>query len=225
MPQKYKIIQQLIDLWQEFEDQEENADFRKFGEWLSERPAEGKKNTYGEEIITTDQINIPYMEGMAIKEKINFLLSRLSRFYDFYTKKFFSSLPINNQLEFQFLLSLNKSGMPKKTEIIKSQLVEYTTGIDILKRLSRLGLVEEYKDNQDKRSIRVRITSEGKRTLIEALLRIKKINDLFFKETDIKTCRLLINPLITLNNYHTILFDKHSGKNYFEWLELAMLPE
>ena len=115
MPQKYKIIQQLIDLWQEFEDQEENADFLKFGEPYPKAGRRQKKYVRrGDYNNRSDQHTVYERHGNAGD---NFLLSRLSRFYDFYTKKFFSSLPINSQLEFQFLLLLNKSGMPKKRKL------------------------------------------------------------------------------------------------------------
>ena len=103
----------------------------------------------------------------------------MEKLHIFYAKKFFDGLPINTLIEYNFLLSLNTSDILKKMDIIHMNMVEYTTGVDVLKRLNKLNLVSEFRDALDKRNKRIKITSEGKRILLEAMLRMNKMYEVF----------------------------------------------
>ncbi|MBN2349570.1 MAG: MarR family transcriptional regulator [Bacteroidales bacterium] len=223
MSNKYDNIRQLIFYWQEYESENESTDYKKFAQWLLQNSGVQKDSNLPE--LTDDKSNHPetltFLQGMDLKQRISILLIRISRFYDSYTKKFFYGLPINTQMEFQFLLSINKIKSPTKSDIVNMHLVEYTTGIDIIKRLIKLDLVEESKDIADKRSKQLKITSEGKKTLIEALIRVKKINDLLFINMNENKQDILLHMLMGINKFHTKVFLENSNKTYIELLELV----
>lgn len=149
MANKYDYIQQLIRFWQEYEESTINPEFQQFGEWLRvclHNEDMAVKELEGEEIALSNQHIGEDAATIPVKQEIMNLISRLDRLQDFYVKKFFDGLPINSLLEFSFLFSINKNISLKKKEIIGLHLVEYSTGIDILKRLIKLQLVAESQD-------------------------------------------------------------------------------
>jgi DNA-binding MarR family transcriptional regulator len=145
-------------------------------------------------------------------------LSRLSRLQEFYTKKFFDGLPLNNLLEFNFLFLINKKPLLRKKEIIDYHHVEYTTGIDILKRLIKLQLITESMDPLDKRSKRLKITNEGKKVLMEALIRYNEITQIFFEvlpSVDWDDC---LKQLLILEEFHSKIYQKNASSTGYEIL-------
>ena len=144
----------------------------------------------------------------------------LSRLQDFYVKKLFEGLPLNNLLEFNFLFSLNKNISFKKKEIIDYNLVEYTTGIDIIKRLIKLQLVIEFTDQLDKRSKRLKITSDGKRVLVDALIVLNKIGYLFFDDHQHKKWEVCMQNLTDLVEYHRKIFIRSNSGTRYDILQI-----
>jgi DNA-binding MarR family transcriptional regulator len=167
---------------------------------------------------TTDRVKSGSKYEADAKQLFFSLISRLSRLQDFYTKKFFEGLPLNNLLEFNFLFYINKNASIRKKEIIDYHHVEYTTGIDIIKRLIKLLLVSESKDQLDKRSKRLKITSEGKRVLMEALIRINKITHVFFEILENENWMGCMKVLSALEDYHKKIFAKSNTNTSYELL-------
>jgi len=223
MANKYDHIQELIGLWQEFEKATMKPDFLSFGDWLKNNSHQENRSRDRAEKMDKES-NVPdigdEIAALPVKQQLISLIARLARLQDFYAKKFFEGLPINSLLEFSFLFSMNKSTSLKKKEIIGLHLVEYSTGIDILNRLIRLQLVIESRDDLDKRSKRLKITSEGKRILIEALIRMNKINDLFFMEYSDEDLEKLLPSLTLLENHHKKIFGKSGSNSGFKILQL-----
>lgn len=217
MANKYHTIQQLISFWDEFEALNTDAGLTAFAGWLKdllEKKKGGDKDIYSRGEGNTAPENQVETE-VDNKHKFISLISRLARLQDFYTKKLFEGLPLSNLLEFNFLMHINKNMSLKKKEIIDYNLVEYTTGIDIIKRLIRLGLVDEFQDQLDRRSKRLKITSEGKKVLVEALITLKKIEHLFFLSPDLDDWETCIPVLETLEAYHSGIFAKSDyGSGY-----------
>ncbi|MFN8357821.1 MAG: MarR family transcriptional regulator [Spirosomataceae bacterium] len=89
------------------------------------------------------------------------LIGRMSKYANFYSRKALKSQEINNIEDVIFLIRIIQVGAPKKSELIYDMLAEFPSGIDIIKRLINLGLCEEFPDEQDKRSKRVKITQKG----------------------------------------------------------------
>jgi MarR family transcriptional regulator, lower aerobic nicotinate degradation pathway regulator len=218
MKNKYDNIQQLISFWQEFEGANPTSDIAAFGQWLNIEKAtyflsqSSNNQSEKEQVSSESEINSP--------QRLMEIISRISRIQDFYAKKLFEGLPLNNLLEFNFLFSLNKNIFFKKKELIDSNLVEYTTGIDIIKRLIRLKLVNEFPDQIDKRSKRLKITSEGKRVLIDALLVVNKIGNLFFGNYPKEHWEYCKQNLSELEVYHKTLFIRGNTATGYEILKI-----
>jgi DNA-binding MarR family transcriptional regulator len=215
---KYDNIQQLISFWQEFEETNPTSDIAAFGQWLNI-----EKATHISTQLNDNQKEKEQKSGRTevnTQQRLMEIISRISRLQDFYAKKLFEGIPLNNLLEFNFLFSLNKNISFKKKELIDTNLVEYTTGIDIINRLIRLKLVNEFPDQIDKRSKRLKITSEGKKVLIDALLVVNKIGNLFFgihPKENWEFCKLNLSELEV---YHKNIFIKGNTANGYEILKI-----
>lgn len=98
---------------------------------------------------------------------ISITVGRLARFADMYTKKALAELPIANTDEIVYLMILDHVGEPRKSELIHNGLSEFSTGVEIIRRLQKAGLVKEFPDKEDRRSKRVRLTEEGKKLLYD----------------------------------------------------------
>jgi len=222
MKYKYGNIQQLIAYWQEYEEKNPAQDFIGFGRWLS------MKNTNDHSLSplnlkSGDEMNHGKTEDegeLNNRQKLLEVIFRLSRLQDFYTKKLFEGLPLNNLLEFNFLFSLNKNISFKKKEVIDYNLVEYTTGIDIIKRLIKLQLVIEFTDQLDKRSKRLKITSDGKRVLVDALMVLNKVGNLFFDDRRHNNWVVCMQYLTELEEYHRRIFARSNSGTKYEILQI-----
>ena len=51
----------------------------------------------------------------------------------------------------------------RKMELIKIHLLEPASGIEVIKRLLKKGMIEEFDDPDDKRARRIQITQNGKK--------------------------------------------------------------
>lgn len=218
MKNKYDTIQQLISFWQEFEETNPSAEIAAFGRWLNIEKTTHSLSQSSD--IRTEKEQIPGRAQANAQQRLMEIISRISRLQDFYTKKLFEGLPLSNLLEFNFLFSLNKNTSFKKKELIDINLVEYTTGIDIIKRLIRLQLVNEFPDQIDKRSKRLKITSEGKKVLIDALLVVNKIGNLFFGNHQIDRWEYCMQNLSALEVYHKNIFIRGNTATGYEILKI-----
>jgi DNA-binding MarR family transcriptional regulator len=210
MANKYDKIQQLIGLWEEYETITGNADFKAFGKWLQDN-----ETKFPATLPSSTEHGNTYPE-FTTKQKIPFFLARAFRIQEFYCKKFFDGLEINTLLEFAFLYSTSKKPGMKKSELINLHVVEYTTGIDMINRLKKQGLLTEIPDLEDKRSKKIEITREGKKTIMEALLRLSQVNDFFLDGLDNYSLNKLLSTLSGIDEQHREVYLTYNHKPYFD---------
>ncbi|MDX1939147.1 MAG: winged helix DNA-binding protein [Saprospiraceae bacterium] len=99
---------------------------------------------------------------------LSITIARLSRFADMYFKKALAGLPVSNTDEIVYLMILDDVGTPRKSDLINQNLSEFSTGVEIIRRLAKAGLIEEFPDADDRRTKRIRMTEAGKGVLYEA---------------------------------------------------------
>jgi DNA-binding MarR family transcriptional regulator len=109
---------------------------------------------------------------------------------------------------YYFLHSINELEVVRKTDIISiNLLMEPTTGIDLLNRMIKAGLLQEEQDEEDRRVRLLRLTSKGKARLKKAEQRVKVVTDLLFSrnlapiwshvDDDLGTVEYRFGPLLT----------------------------
>lgn len=94
------------------------------------------------------------------------------------SKGVFAESNLSSVDEYSFLLHLNHGQSFRKMELVDLHNLEAPTGIEIIKRLLKNGLIEEFPDEDDRRAKRVAITPSG----IEELNRLTPQMDRVFTE-------------------------------------------
>jgi DNA-binding MarR family transcriptional regulator len=102
----------------------------------------------------------PFNDGLLLK-----IFGRITKLNMFYANKALEGTEINQIEEFGVLATISQDINPRKTDVIYSNLLDLSSGSDMLNRLKKRGLIREYRDEKDKRSRRVELTVKGKRTM------------------------------------------------------------
>lgn len=69
---------------------------------------------------------------------------------------------------------MQETGDLRKPELIRYNLLEFSPGMEVIRRLIRKGLIEDYDDPEDGRSKKVRITGRGSAVFRESLAEMTK---------------------------------------------------
>ena len=145
---KYTLIQSLIGLAEKFEKETDSSDLIKFLTWSYRYLDEGS----GQD-AAHDSLLLPF--------KVIYLYKKLKKL----TREVLSSSALSSLDDYSFLLHLEDAGSLRKMEIISMHEIEAPTGIEIIRRLIRNDLVEEFPDPDDRRAKRIKLTAEGKKEL------------------------------------------------------------
>lgn len=221
---KYQTIKRLITYWEEFEETNSNVTLQGFGQWLIQNSIKetSSNNIFNNKAIDLDlPVYLKYEQSLDQENHLLDLISRLARLQEFYIRKFLSNLPINTRLEFIFLYTIDLMGDAKKTDIINVHLVEFTTGMDIIKRLINQGLIKESLNKSDRRSKLIHTTEEGKAVLNKSMRQMDTEKEMFLACLNANKWKKIISTLEELNSFHNNIYLKHNSKNDAELINLV----
>lgn len=134
---------------------------------------------------------------------ISILITLMFRYAKSYIKKALQGSIIQTADEFAFLITLITFDSLTKTELINKQVMEKTSGVEVIKRLLSQGMIREFADDTDKRSVRVAITDKGKMELFRVLPEMGKVSRIVvgnLTETEITTLGYLLKKLDFFHN-------------------------
>ena len=83
-------------------------------------------------------------------------------------------------------------------------LLEPPSGIEVLKRLLKKSLIEEFNDPDDKRARRIRITQKGKTELHKVLPKMEKVFHSMTAEMSLNEKLHVVSFLKSMNEFHTM---------------------
>jgi len=96
---------------------------------------------------------------------------------------------------FYYLNSLHWMKEAKKTELINYAMVEYTTGMDAIGKLVKLGLISEKQHSTDKRAKMLHMTPKGEKLLQDCYPYMRRASAMLFKDFDPQMLKLCISLL------------------------------
>ena len=213
----FNRIHELIKNYELFLLDHPNGDFSGFGQWLSCKYADSDADTHQPSLTTEVSDHQEFYKQMPIERQFLTLLSRASRFIDFYIRKALEDTKVNSRLEFQFLISIKEMGEPRKTDVIYFNITEISTGVETLKRLQNRGLIQDFADKNDKRIRRLELTKTGKEVVEEALRKFNVLDKLamaFGTENDWKN---FIPSLMQFNEIHNNFYQSNRQKGFNEF--------
>ncbi|MBC7920721.1 MAG: winged helix DNA-binding protein [Ferruginibacter sp.] len=205
-----KKIIELVNQWAAYEAERADPSLADFCLWYlaNQLPAPA----YASDIFDESPIN-----GTLGK-----LLGRLSKYSYLYSKKALKTLGLHNVDDMMYMHVIHHLGAPNKSELIHHMLSEFPSGIDIIRRLLKLGLIEELPNAQDKRAKRVRLTSQGEGLLAESYPFIHRAGKVAFDVLTQPEKLLLVQLLERLDSFHTEHY-KTTRAEEFEGLYQRMM--
>lgn len=176
----------LINHWHAFEMANPEADLADFCRYY---------------LVTQDQA---VQMGQAPESQLlGRAFGRMSKFAQLHSKQLMADLGVATFEDWLYLLVLAEKGTPKKSELIYEMLTDFTTGIEIIKRLVKGGFAEEFPDETDKRSKRLRTTAKGREALQRGLPRMADMGQSVFEPLTVDEKKLTLLLLNKLDAHHT----------------------
>jgi len=162
----YTLLKRLITLVEEYQEGHSSKKIEDFTIWLNSRLFTAKSR---DGHSAHDELLIPF--------KLLYLNKELKR----QTKSVLSKSNVSSVDEYSFLLHLDYQESFRKMEMVELHNLEAPTGIEIIKRLLKNGLIEEFADKEDRRAKRIKIKKKG----IDELRMLKpKIDSVFASFTE-----------------------------------------
>lgn len=160
----YRLLQSLISYLDAFQQAHPDGNLDAFVVWLNH------------------QLFSPENEGthtstgpMFLAFKVMYLNKELKR----QAKSVLSDSALSSLDEYSFLLHLDQQESFRKMELISLHNLEAPTGIEIIKRLLKNGLIAEFADPEDKRAKRIKITEPGRAELQQLQPQLQHIYEAF----------------------------------------------
>ncbi|MGD8778353.1 MAG: winged helix DNA-binding protein [Ignavibacteria bacterium] len=186
---------------------ESNFDLQVFALWLYNH--ESSKRSYSTDDFSDEETS-SFIHG-NIDDQISFILLNMHRLIKFYVKKATDGTKLVSIDDIHFLLYLKENGSMKKREIISFNVTEMSSGIEVIKRLIKNELVEDFEDPNDKRSKRVKLTTKGYDEINKITSTFVDIHRLFTSPLTSNEKFPLLASLSKLYNFHFNIFN--SEKN------------
>jgi len=164
----YQLIGQLITLVEEFDNgrkQEVSITLENFTGFLNTRITKNPQSGAQGDLRFGDQEPSAVSGAYQLDNNIARLFVYMSRYAKSYIKKALHQTLLGSAEEFTCLAVLLTHTSLSKTELMQLNLLERTSGTEIINRLLTNRLVEQWDDVKDKRSKRIAITEKGKELL------------------------------------------------------------
>ena len=135
----------------------------------------------------------------ACRYALTKVINRLSRLWMFFTMTEMKPMGLTSFDEFLFLLTVQKTEPIRKKDLIYMHFIEISSGILMIDRLVKKGLLAEKTDEMDKRSRLVTITAKGKKVVLDGHKALDTVySDLYgdMPESSMLVCLEHLGPLL-----------------------------
>jgi len=142
---------------------------------------------------------------------ISILIVLMNRYAKGYIKKVLVDSLLQTPDEFSFLITLMTYDNLTKSALITKQVMEKTSGSEVIRRLIKKGMISETADQNDKRSIRVSITKSGRDEILEILPFMSKVTKIIVGNLSSEEINTLSYLLKKLDYFHNDIYINKRG--------------
>lgn len=201
----YSLLKETIVLMEEFDlTADENLYIKNvdgFKQWISDRQT------------PANLLNEPHWvgkeNGRSPESAISTLLVHMNRYAKTYSKSAIHDSEFSTQEDFIYLITLKSFGEMTKMELIKRNIQDKPTGIQIINRLIKKGWILQGSSAIDKRSKVLSITDEGLDALNNQMDKIRLATKIVTGNLSHNEKMHLITLLNKLNDFHQPIFLKN----------------
>ena len=196
---------ELVKQWGEYEQRNPKASLEDFYRY--------KLSEIGERTPLPDTAGklIPDINGQLV-----ILLRRIGRFHIVYSNKALEGTGIDQIEEFGILVTIYNMGNPIKSEAIYNNIIELSSGSNMLIRMIKRGLVTEYMCKDDKRVKRLSVTPKGEKALMHAKDFVQKVANMMVHGLSDRDKQLCIQLLTPIDTRFSGMFQKQKNKTFDE---------
>ena len=203
MSTNYDLIKKVLELLEHFESRNEgefySSDLDGFKSWILHNDSIEKQHS--------DEVSWEFKEqGRSPESVISTMLTHLSKYAKMYSKSVILDSPFSTQEEFIYLINLKTFGTMSKMELIRMNIQDKPTGIQIINRLIKQGWVLQTNSEIDKRSKLIEITSKGKDLLEEHMFKIRQATKIVSGDLSLREKLELIRLLTKLTSFHREIY-------------------
>lgn len=213
---KYKLLEDLIAELKQYESEQGTANLSEFSAWLYEQQ-------HREEL--PGELNGAVQIHKEINENITHNLVELYQHARHYIKTALRASPLKGVFDFAFLATLDEMGDLRKSDLIHYNTVEFSPGMEVIRRLLRNGLIEDYNDPNDGRSKKVRLSVAGRETLQEVRPKMDLVYQVLAGNLGLREKRQTLNGLRKLTNFHHTIWDQLHGEDLNKIARFDILEE
>jgi DNA-binding MarR family transcriptional regulator len=190
----HQILRQLIDNLEIYEQQEpKSASLHDFLNWVLQNDLPGTPYQFDR----FENIDVAISKELVI----------LSRFARFHLKRAFGDGLIQTADELGYLATLLSGEPYTKIGLIEANIHEKTSGMEIIKRLIGLKLIEQSEDPDDRRSKRLKITELGRVEAIKQFQLLAPTMTLIAGNLSPYEKQILLSLINKLNIHHKEIFE------------------
>lgn len=207
MSTRYEVIKDFLAAFEQFEaatGEGENLTFNNFLVYASEQAGNGSVLQYRS--VAGDKAPEVTRQGNKKEDSIAILVAYLYRYAKLYAKKALQDSPLQSIDDFSYLIVLLTHDSLSKTELITRNVHEKTTGMEIIKRLIRTGMMTQFDDEHDKRSQRIAITDAGRGVIFGILGNMGQVSRLMSANLTDNEKHVLLHLLKKLDQFHFDIF-------------------
>jgi DNA-binding MarR family transcriptional regulator len=194
---------ELIKLWGAYEEEHPEGSVEDFCRHQLSLSLKAEKQ------IAPEWQLVPDINGQLV-----ILIRKIGKFHIMYSNKALEGTGLDQIEEFGILVIIFNKKNPIKSEVIYDNLLELSSGTNMLIRLKKRGLITEYSDEEDKRVKRLKLTLKGEETLAKAKALVLKVAGMMVNgltEDDKQLCIQLLNPI---NARFSSIFQKQKNKSF-----------
>jgi len=208
---KSEILTTLIDRFFSFDAEKGNKDDYSMDEFIGY--LNSKSDAKGLEIrkISGEEYKWIKDESRSTSIDISILIVIMYHYAKGYIKKALKESCLQTPDEFSFLITLMTYKSMSKSELITKQVMEKTSGSEVIRRLIKRGLIVESADEKDKRSIRVSITKTGREEIIKTLPLMGDVSEIVVGNLSAEEINTLSYLLKKLDYFHNDIYNNKRG--------------
>jgi DNA-binding MarR family transcriptional regulator len=197
---------ELVNSWGAFEDSHPKGNIEDFcRHYLAKQQQKKIEGTLVGGVVPS------FNDGLLLK-----IIGRIQKLNMNYANLALKGSELNQIEEFGILQTVKQEKNPKKTEVIYANLLELSSGTDMLTRLKNRGLIKEYDDKEDKRSKRIELTPKGEKAVEATKVKIVKNAKLLMNDLSEDDKALCIQLLKSIEIKFSALWQKHKGNDFDE---------
>lgn len=159
------------------------------------------------------------------KRDVLLVLIYLYKYARNYIKKALAGSDFYTTDEFAFAISVLMTPELTKTALFQRNIVEKTSGTEILKRLVKKGIVREYRTEQNKKNIYLQITEKGQNEIASVLPRMQHVTEIVSGNLSPLEVHSLLKTLAKLETLHHNIYTTQRENDLPEILAHIRKPQ